>query len=731
MEIVRVFRKIWGIVIVILVIAAGMCIFKTNNDNDKKAYDYYSSLTDEYISNLNKMSQDEAYKSVFSVKLEDNEEAQYIRQARAVLKDKIEYAQNYKSKVTDMAGYEKILNSSLYADEDNFGRLNAKKYAKDIKKLADMDVTPANTAAIEKFMDFNEGSVIFAIMIIMLVVIFVDERDNRMIYLTHASSCGRVNLILKRCGILCLFSFICSYIFNTLIYGMFLYMYGGIRYLNVTIQSSQMFSMFPLKISIWQFFIMYCAIFAVAMISFGLISYLFVSMFKNYKIAMVVILAIFLCEYLLYNNIEKNSALCILHYVNIINVIIPQYSYFIYENWGYTGFIADISGTTFVLTAVIACIGFCGMLLTGYYMYPDRKQGFLDKVYQRLRELWQQIFGRTNSVFMEFYKSFIIQKGFIILILAIYLFANCKIYRGVNYSNNNLYLVNFYDEFSGRIPDEECDTYISALKNNIDELKKIENLTYNQKKSVSDMESAYAVMVSTVEHVRKISNEKSINAVIVKPDTYNDILGERNYNNQESINLICIIAIILMTAGDFSYERKCGMYVLSRTSKKRNITWINKTVKVALTAVVIWGISLAFNYTNEVSLYTFNNINAPVQSLITFAAFPLKVSIRGYMALCQIIRLIMFIVIGFMVLGISFFMDYKRSVALSVVILLPHVLYILKVPFMYYLSVVIPVDFNRYYIRFAGGIGMFVMPVMMIISGLVIYIIALRKWRVS
>ena len=104
MEIVRVFRKIWGIVIVILVIAAGMCIFKTNNDNDKKAYDYYSSLTDEYISNLNKMSQDEAYKSVFSVKLEDNEEAQYIRQARAVLKDKIEYAQNYKSKVTDMAG---------------------------------------------------------------------------------------------------------------------------------------------------------------------------------------------------------------------------------------------------------------------------------------------------------------------------------------------------------------------------------------------------------------------------------------------------------------------------------------------------------------------------------------------------------------------------------------------------------------------------------------------------
>ena len=39
-------------------------------------------------------------------------------------------------------------------------------------------------------------------------------------------------------------------------------------------------------------------------------------------------------------------------------------------------------------------------------------------------------------------------------------------------------------KFAKKIPDEECDTYISALKNNIDELKKIENLTYNQKKSV-------------------------------------------------------------------------------------------------------------------------------------------------------------------------------------------------------------------------------------------------------
>ena len=92
---------------------------------------------------------------------------------------------------------------------------------------------------------------------------------------------------------------------------------------------------------------------------------------------------------------------------------------------------------------------------------------------------------------MEFYKSFIIQKRIYNSYSGNIFVCKLKIYRGVNYSNNNLYLVNFYDEFSGRIPDEECDTYISALKNNIDELKKIENLTYNQKKSVSDMESAH------------------------------------------------------------------------------------------------------------------------------------------------------------------------------------------------------------------------------------------------
>ena len=50
-----------------------------------------------------------------------------------------------------------------------------------------------------------------------------------------------------------------------------------------------------------------------------------------------------------------------------------------------------------------------------------------------------------------------------------------------------------------------------------------------------------------------------------------------------------------MTAeGFFHIRRRNGMYVLSRTSKKEDITWINKTVKVALTAVVIWGDIISF-----------------------------------------------------------------------------------------------------------------------------------------
>jgi len=728
MEFLRVLKKTWFASLIIFIAIIGVCFFKIHNSSDKAVYTFYKQMIGEYKSELSASSKAGAEKAVFRKRKEDDENTEYRQSALQLLREKIDYTDNYKSSLQVTSDYEKIMSSSLYSGQNDFSRLNAIKYAHDMSSLSEVNVSLGNTTAVEKLMEFRELPVLFAIMMLIFVIAFIEERENGVIMLVRAAGRGRAALALKRNAVIVVLSFVYSFVFNAAVYGIYLYIYGGSADLGNAVQSSQMFSMFPLKISVGEFFCLYCLIFAFAMAVLGMLFYLFIYLFKNYKLTVVLLIAIFLCEFILYENIESNSALCVLKYINLINLLIPGESYVLYENWGYTGFITDISTSAYVITFAVGGLCFAGTVAAGCLLYPVRKTGLFDKLYNKIIFLWQKLFFKANTFLMELYKTFVIQKGIVILLLAVYLLAGCRLYRGVDYNKSNFYMVDFYDKFSGKAPGEDTEKYINDFTAELNRLKSIEKPTFVQKKSEEDMSSALNAMNAIIAHVNKMRDEKGIKAVIVKPDTYNDILGERSYANQENINLVCIIAVILIISGDFAFERKSGMYVLSRTAKRRELIWRNKTIKLFLTAFVVWAVSFLIHCLNITSVYTFNDLTAPVQSLVQFADFPLHVSIAGYIILCQLVRLFLLCMISLIVLGISFYADYKRSVVLSVIMLLPHVLYIFDIPFMYYLSVVIAFDFNRYRLRFGNSAAGFILPAVITIVGAVLYIRAYCKW---
>lgn len=57
------------------------------------------------------------------------------------------------------------------------------------------------------------------------------------------------------------------------------------------------------------------------------------------------------------------------------------------------------------------------------------------------------------------------------------------------------------------------------------------------------------VMQTAVDYVNEINDNRSASAVIVNPANYNDILGERMYSSNESVNFISIIIVILLLQG--------------------------------------------------------------------------------------------------------------------------------------------------------------------------------------
>jgi hypothetical protein len=622
------------------------------------------------------------------------------------------------------------MKSSLFSEQNNYGRLNAEKYNNDMSGLSDINVEISNTLAIDNLMEFKELPLIFAIMMLFLIVVFVEEKDKGMITLIRTGTKGRGRLALKRCSILAFFSFVYTFIFNAIIFSIYLYVYGGRADFGNAIQSSNLFTMFPLKVNIIQFFYLYCIIFSVAMFTIGVIAYAFVCSFRNYKIALMALLLVLLVEFIIYKNVEPNSALCIFKYINLMNILLPGGSYLIYENWGYNGFITDISESTFIMTGFIAVLCFFTVVLINCFMYSDRKKGALDKLYEKLVRAWQNILSKSSSLIMELYKTLITQRGIVILLLAVYLLINCNIGRGVIYKDD-FYIIHFYEQFSGKLPDESCTRYLEQFQSEIDELSAKKNIDHWDQKSIDDMTKAYQVMDNAVNYARQIQNEKGIHAVIVKPNTYNDIFGTRLYSNQENMNLICIFAIILMISGDFAYERKTGMYGLGRIVKRRNLTWLNKTVKVIVIDILVWGISIVINWGNITSFYQLNDLSVPIQSLTSFSDFPLRLSILGYIILCQLVRLLMLFMISLIVYGISFYTYYKKSIAISVMLLIPHLLYLFDIPFMEYISTVIPLDFNRHFMMFRGNMTGLILPCIIMGTGILIYFRTLKKWGES
>lgn len=62
-------------------------------------------------------------------------------------------------------------------------------------------------------------------------------------------------------------------------------------------------------------------------------------------------------------------------------------------------------------------------------------------------------------------------------------------------------------------------------------------------------------MQNCLNYVRKVSEEKGIEARIVNPAAYEDIFGSRKYQNTESQNLVCVIFLILIISVEYAYEK--------------------------------------------------------------------------------------------------------------------------------------------------------------------------------
>ncbi len=610
-----------------------------------------------------------------------------IQNDEMAVTDNAEYAHSYSSKMQEkLDGAAQVLHYSLFSDKHSFFYLNTIKYSKDIKRVLDVEVRPANTAAVEKLLEYSFVPILFAFIMLMVSMRFLLETQNGMKKIIRAAAKGRFSLAAKRTGIMAGICVVLSLVFNFITFGILLLFYGGAMDLLSPIQSVPIFSLFPYKINILQFFYLYCLFFAVAMFAVGQLLYLVLQSTNMNKFSYIAILFIFALEFVLYFAIPSSSAWCFLKYINLIYFLMPGMA-LLYENWGNNAFVTDIYSSTTLVALVLVPV----LVLANHLLYVFKYETRESKLLFKLQEVLQRILEKMNSLFLEVYKILFLQFGIVIIAVFMILLQDTKIMRGVNV-NYNYYQSRFYDQYSGEMPGEETDAYIEALK--AERLEMLQDKGFVQKEAMEKLQEAI-IMLETQSSYLRAQNEKGINIGFVDPIVYNDIFGERLYNNQASINLLCIIAVILVIGGTFAYERKHNMVSIFNSCAKRQRVTQNKAAVTAMLVFIIWALSFALNWMNILDIYTLEHPELPIQSLQQFENFGLQVNMWGYIIFCQLFRLFWLLVIGFTVLAISAYFDYAGSIAISLILLLPHLLYMLRFEALKVLSPVVLLDYTR------------------------------------
>lgn len=712
MELIRIIKKSILCIICALAAVISICIYQVNSSNDAVTYRYYRQIINDY----DKIKEDRvgltASKLTAAYDTYREEDSEYINKAAELVENKEKYVKSYNSYYDNSAdnikskNYNRIADSTLFGDTDSYYILNANKQLKDKEKLekADVAFNNTNTAAIEQLLNNRAIPLIYVIMMTVIIIHFTEESDNGVYVLVRTSRRGRIFLPVIRCFIIIVFNIILSCLFNSIAYGIYAKIYGVDG--TCCIQNSKMFSMFPYAVSVNRIFVIYTLVYACAMTSISLLIYLMINLVNNYKIAVTLLIAVLLCEYMLYGRIQYNSTFNSLKYINVFNIIFPGGSYLMYENWGRDGFITDISTTTWILTAVLLAAGLMGNVIAYSLKYTIRQKSVIEAAAVKISRANQKLVSGMPLYVMEIYKTMIVQKGIVFILAGIYLFTSAKVMKGIDYgSNNKTYKLNsFYVEFDGHEADKEVSDYIEALRDEAVLVQDSKEDGSYEKENAKKLLGTVDIMQKEYDYVKNINESREADAVIVNPYNYDDIFGSRLYSNNETMNLISVVIIILIAAGDYASERQQGMNMHIRTAGKRKKLWWIKLSKIVILAVFIWGLAAGINIYNITRCYSYNQIDKSILCLQKFADFPFDISIRSYIIINYICRLLWLIVIAVIAYMVSYRFSYKVSVIISLCMLIPHVLYVLGVGLAKKMSIIAAMDINRMFDSYGYGL---------------------------
>jgi len=405
-------------------------------ENGKKYYELENELT-QYIKNLDS---DGAVFNDPEVTLFYNKNPDLVKKIKDksvdTKKEQIKAAVNLKllEQVNHIRDYDEFLEAiesskedlltfSIFNRKGTFAYKNILKTAEDYKDLKNIKLELGNFLWIEDISNYEYINIFIVLTIIIIVFSFIDDRKKGMKELINSTKNGRRKLTINRT-----FALLVSSIGSCLIlYGttflVSLFIHGGANEISNIIISIPLFGKCTLGVTIWQYMLLFITVKILGTFLIGLIVWYAISKIKNKSLGFMILITFFTVEYMLYSNIDFNSYMSILKAINIFPMIFLTDTFREYVNINLFGNPVNYLTTIFIV-GITSIVVFLMLHIFKSYYEKSHHFNLIEKIIGKIKRFNDLIINKFTLRMYEVYKNLILQKGWIILLVFLYIMGN-------------------------------------------------------------------------------------------------------------------------------------------------------------------------------------------------------------------------------------------------------------------------------------------------------------------
>lgn len=572
------------------------------------------------------------------------------------------------------------------AEENTFSSRNIEKEAADYANLQPQNISFYPSTGFTKATQNDITDILLILSVILFASALVyEEKEKKLFYVTRATKYGRLHYITAKMAALlihCLCMSILFYLCNIL----FFTATCGIGNLLCAIQSYANFMESTLMISGLEYFFLLFITKGVITFLIGLLVLCTAIKTKQLFMPYFITGIILLIQKFCYLFIPAQSALNWIKYINLFGMLQVKNLYGSYFNLNFFGYpVARRTASLTVLTVllvIIIVITLCAFLhMKNYEVSGLRRLRFFP------------FRPHTNLFWHEAYKTFITNKGILILLFFSLLVGYQHFTKSYELSSGEIYYQNMMLQLEGPLT-EEKELFIQEEKERYDDafsqIDMIDSMVLEGKIDENTAESMKTPLYNetafypSFQRILEQYNDSLLHDTPFVYETGYALLSGILENDRTSDYILLTACMLFLFSSMFVFETQRGSWnLLSATAKGKKAVVRNKVSIAILTSLFLTLLPFVARWIQIARYCPMNQLSAPTASLSFFRGCGWSVAILVWIICMVLWEFIAFTGVTLFILFLSAKLKQQLHVLFFGVLtlLLPPILYVMGFSF--------------------------------------------------